>query len=109
VARKKPREPSNRPMPPTVVAPPPPSPEEIARQQARQQLSQYRYVGYLIQAGESKAFLGKGREIYIVRTGDTVEGRVQVAAIEPTTVKLRDTPTNLETTIPLTKNGGGPS
>ncbi|MGH7206079.1 MAG: hypothetical protein ACREI2_07715 [Nitrospiraceae bacterium] len=100
----------------TPVAPSPPSPEELAAQQARrqqevlrQQMAQYRYLGYLSQGGEERAFLGKGREIYIIRMGDTLEGRFQVASIDAKAVKLRETRTNLETLIQLTKEGSGGS
>ncbi|MGH7206107.1 MAG: hypothetical protein ACREI2_07855, partial [Nitrospiraceae bacterium] len=120
------------------VSPPPPSPEEVAAQlarqqqelarqqleqaeqqarqqneqaaqQARQQMAQYRFLGYLTQQGEHRAFLGKGQALFIVRIGETVEGKIQVAAIDPSAVKLREVVTNVETTLPLTKSGGGPS
>lgn len=80
--------------------------KEQAAQQARQQMAQYRFIGYLTQQGEHRAFLGKGQALFIVRIGDTVEGKIQVAAIEPSAVKLREVSTNVETTIPLTKPSG---
>lgn len=80
--------------------------KEQAAQQARQQMAQYRFLGYLTQQGEHRAFLGKGPSLFIVRIGDTVEGKIQVAAIEPSAVKLREVSTNVETTIPLTKPTG---
>ncbi len=83
--------------------------KEQAAQQARQQMAQYRFLGYLTQDGEHRAFLGKGQSLFIVRIGDTVEGTIQVAAIDPSAVKLREVVTNVETTLPLTKSGGGPS
>lgn len=117
------------------VPPPPPSPEEVAAQlarqqqelarqqleqaeqqvrqqkeqaaqQARQQMAQYRFLGYLTQQGEHRAFLGKGQALFIVRIGETVEGKIQVAAIDPSAVKLLEVSTNVETTIPLTKASG---
>jgi hypothetical protein len=105
---------------PVVQAPPPPSPEELAAQQARllreqeeqrvrQQLAQYRFLGYLSQGGESKAFLGRGRDLFIVRTGEIVEGRIQVKGIDATSVKLLDASTSLEATLPLLKTGEGAS
>jgi hypothetical protein len=105
---------------------PPPTPEELARQQqelaaqqlrqqqelalqqARQQMAQYRFLGYLTEGGQQRAFLGKGREIYIVRAGETLDGRIQVMAIEASAIKMRDATTSVETTIPLAKGAGGP-
>jgi hypothetical protein len=82
---------------------------EATLQQARHLMAQYRFLGYLTKGNESRAFLGKGREIYIVRAGDTVDGRIQVTSIDAATVKLKDAGTSLETAIPLTKTGQGPS
>jgi hypothetical protein len=55
------------------------------------------------------AFLEKGHEIYIVKTGDVVNRAVQVKTIDPGFVKLVDARTAVEATIPLTKPGGGAS
>lgn len=82
--------------------------QEMALQQARQQMAQYRFLGYLTQGGQQWAFLGKGREIYIVSAGETLEGRIQITAIEASAIKMRDAATSVETTIPLVKSGGGP-
>ncbi len=115
LARPKPVEPPKPPDPPPVVAtappppppPPPPSPEELARQKARQMMAQYRFLGYLTQGGQLRAFLGKGREIFIVGMGEAVEGGITVAAIDATSIKLREINTNFESTLLLVKEGGG--
>ena len=78
-----------------------------AEQQASPRLDQYRFLGYLLQNGESYAFLGKGSELYIVRTGETVDGRLQVTAIDAASVKLLDPSTSQETTLALTTGGSG--
>jgi hypothetical protein len=79
--------------------------KEQAIQQARQAMGQYRFIGFLTQAGENRAFLGKGKEIYIVRTGETIEGRIQVKSIDAAAVKLLEQNTSTETSLPLTKEG----
>jgi hypothetical protein len=109
------------PQPSPAPPPPPPSPEEIARQQeelaaqaARQQeelrrkqlqeqMAQYRYLGYLNQSGVQKAFLGKGREIYILRQGETLDGKFVVASIEAAAVKIQESTSKLETVLKLKK------
>lgn len=80
--------------------------EEIQRQQLREQMAQYRYLGYVNQNGVHKAFLGKGRDIYIIREGDTLDGKFQVALIEATLVKLFEAESKLETTLNLKKEEG---
>jgi hypothetical protein len=104
-------------------APPPPTPEELAAQeaqrqaelarqqkeqaiqQARRTMGQYRFLGYLTRNGAPQAFLGKGTDIYIVKVGETVEGRIQVITIDATTVKLVEQTTSTETSLPLVKEG----
>lgn len=108
------------PPPPVVVvaeAPPAPSgptPEELAelaakqqeelrRKQVQEQMGQYRYLGYLTQQGVQKAFVGKGKDIYIIRQGDKLDGKFLVASINATTVKLKEPITSLETSLDLKK------
>jgi len=104
-------------------APPPPTPEELAAQEAKRQaelarqqkeqaiqqarkaMGQYRFLGYLTQNGSPQAFLGKGTDIYIVRTGETIEGKIQVKSIDAAAVKLVEQNTSTEASLPLTKEG----
>ncbi|TLY35390.1 MAG: hypothetical protein E6K61_13560 [Nitrospirae bacterium] len=78
-------------------------------QQATPRSDQYRFLGYLLQDGKSCAFLGKGSELYIVRPGETVDGRLQVTAIDAASVKLLDPSTSQETTLLLAKASEGRS
>ncbi|GJL61452.1 MAG: hypothetical protein NPIRA04_01060 [Nitrospirales bacterium] len=94
---------------PTFVTPPGPSPEELAYQRAQQQLGKFRFLGYLKKGGESQAFLTKDQSIYIVKQGETVEGRIVVNRIDPTIVTLStqivESGSLVEAEIPLTKDG----
>jgi hypothetical protein len=83
--------------------------KEQAAQQARQLMDQYRFFGYLAEGGQHRAFLAKGREIYIVRTGETLEGRLLVTGVDASGVKLKDSTTSQEATLPLKKEGAEPS
>ena len=112
--QQKPQPKQNTPIPSssktTQTTPPPPppgpSPAELAAQRAREQLNQYRFLGYLTRGGESQAFLTNGQAIYIVKQGEMLEGRVQVHKIEPETVvlstQIRETGNHIQATIPLT-------
>ena len=60
----------------------------MAIQQARQQLTQYRFLGYLTTNGEPQGFVGKGQDLFIVRNGEVLEGQVVVSQIEETSVTL---------------------
>lgn len=101
------------PVPPPPPLPPPsgPSAAELAAQRARQQLNQFRFLGYLTKGGESQAFLTNGQAIYIVKQGEMLEGRVQVNKIEPETVvlstQIQETGNHIQATIPLTPDTRG--
>jgi hypothetical protein len=86
-----------------------PAEDTKAEQSATPRSDQYRFLGYLLQNGKSCAFLGKGSELYIVRTGETVDGHLQVTAIDAASVKLLDPSTSQETTLLLAKFTEGPS
>jgi hypothetical protein len=100
-------------VPPPPPPPPPPGPSaaDLAGQRAREQLNQFRFLGYLTKGGESQAFLTNGQAIYIVKQGEMLEGRVQVHKIEPETVILStqvlETGTHVQATIPLTPDTSG--
>jgi hypothetical protein len=92
------------PQPPAVAAPavpPPPSPEELAAQAARQELAQFRYLGYLSRDGREEAFLSKGKELYIVRNDEMIEQRVLVKTVTATGVTLQEPRSRVERTVPL--------
>ena len=108
--------------PPPVVSPPAgPTDEELAAiaarqqrellmQQVREQLAQFRYVGYVERDGRQQAFLGKDNQIFILQQGDKVENRFVVATIDRTAVTLREGQTKIEGRIELTKDlQAGPS
>ena len=102
--------PVTRPSSSNIVSTPPvpaaPSPGDLATQRARQQLNQFRFLGYLTKEGESQAFLTNGQAIYIVKQGEMLEGQVQVNKIEPETIVLStqilETGNQIQATIPLT-------
>ena len=77
--------------------------EELRRKQVQEQMGQYRYLGYLTQQGVQKAFVGKGKDIYIIRQGDKLDGKFLVASINATTVKLKEPVTSLEASLDLKK------
>ena len=102
--RAKPPVPSPAPVAAALAVPPPPpppSPEELAAQAARQELAQFRYLGYLSRDGRVQAFLSKGKELYIVRSDEMIEQRVLVKTVTPTGVTLQDPRSRVERTILL--------
>lgn len=91
--------------PPLPSPPPPPTPEELAREQARRDLSQFRYLGYLNKGlGQDQAFLARERELFIVGKGQIVFGSIYLKEVTSSFVILQEKNTQLE--ITLTISGG---
>ena len=84
------------------VAPlPQQTPEELAMAAGRQELAQFRYLGYLSRGGRDEAFLAKGNALHIAKTGDTIEQRILVKAINPSGVTLQETSSKAEQRVSL--------
>ncbi len=92
---------------PKRLVPTGPSSLELATERAKQQLQQFRFLGYIKKGGESQAFLTKGQAIYIVKQGATVEGTILVQRIDPTLIVLStqilESGDHVKAEIPLTE------
>jgi hypothetical protein len=103
----------------TVPLPPPPSPEELAARarsqekelrdkQWREQMAQFRLLGYAQRPDGRQAFLAKGADIYVVHPGDLLDGKFIVSVVDGNGVKIQEPSSQLEHRIELKKDGGGP-
>jgi hypothetical protein len=81
------------------------TPEEIAAEAARADLTRFRFLGYLTDK-DSSLFLSKDGELFIVKTGDTVLKGYKIKAVGMDHVILQDTATKVEVKIELTGSGG---
>jgi hypothetical protein len=102
------RRPLPEPLAPQVEVPAVPSgptAEELAAQAAQAELTQFRYLGYLSRQGRQEAFLSKGKDLHIVKAGDTIEQRIHVKTVSPTGVALQETKTQVEKTVLLAGEG----
>ena len=77
------------------------TPEEIAADMARADLSRFRFLGYLTDK-DSSLFLSKDGELFIVKSGDTMLKSYQVKAAGKDHVVLFDTITKVEVRVELT-------
>ncbi len=76
------------------------------QQEAFDDLTQYRYLGYLRLGRDGArnremAVLTKDEEVHVVRAGETIEDHVVVKAITPEGVTLQEVGSRLEQTVPL--------
>ncbi|MHB8844292.1 MAG: hypothetical protein ACYC7L_06025 [Nitrospirota bacterium] len=81
------------------------TPEELAADAARADLSRFRFLGYLTDR-DSSLFLSKDGELFIVKSGDTVLKGYRVKAVGKDHVILQDTATKVEVKVELTGSGG---
>ncbi len=96
--------------PPVVAVPLPPpvpekTPEEIAAEVSRADLTRFRYLGYLTEKDNS-LFLSKDGELFIVKTGERIQKTYQVKEASKEYVVLTDTATRVEVRVDL--SGGEP-
>ena len=87
---------------PTIVIPviPEKTPEQIAAEAARADLSKFRFLGYLTDT-DSSLFLSKDGETFIVKSGDPVLKNYRVKDAGKDYVVLLDTVTQVEVKVEL--------
>jgi hypothetical protein len=90
--------------PPPVV--PEKTPEEIAAETSRADLAKFRFLGYLTDK-ENSLFLSKDGELFIVKSGETVQKSYKVKEAGIDYVLLVDTVTRVEVRIELTGGAAG--
>ncbi len=82
-----------------------PSPAELADRQAKKEMRQYKFLGYLTKEGIRQGFLSKDERIFIVQAGETLEKGITIRSINSTEVVLfrhiKQTDTTIEATLPL--------
>jgi len=99
------------PVVPVVTAPPPvpeKTPEEIAAELAKADLSKFRFLGYLTD-GDRSLFLSKDGETFIVKSGDRVLKNYKIKDAGKDYVILQDTVTRVEVRVELSGSGPDPA
>lgn len=105
--------PKRKPAPVASVAPPLPTvpektPEELAAEAARADLSKFRFLGYLTD-GDRSLFLSKEGETFIVKSGDRVLKNYTIKDAGKDYVLLFDTVTQVEVRVELSGSGPEPA
>ena len=95
--RPKPPPPPSAPPPPPP--PPPPTEKELAEARARQELAQFRYLGYQKRGGRDQAFLERSGESLVANQGETVQGHFYIKEVTPTKVTIVESSSQIETSI----------
>jgi hypothetical protein len=89
-------------LPPPPPPPPPPTPEELAAAKARQELAQFKYIGYLDKGGgRDQDFLSRNGESIIAQRGETVQGHFYIKEVTATRVVIIESATKIEVSLSL--------
>ena len=86
---------------PPPAAPPPKTPEQLAEEAARDELRQLKLVGVVFRGGQGQAYVVKGDQAYLVRTGEKVGERFRVESIAPEGIQLLDPASRVNGQIPV--------
>lgn len=79
--------------------PPPKTPEQLAEEAARAELTQIKLVGIVFRAEKGEAFLVKGDQAFVVHRGDKVGERFAVESVGADAVTLKDPVTQVSEKI----------
>ena len=94
-----------KPAPPAPPPPPPPPPvEKTPAQIAMEEVGQFAFLGYLHKENRRTIFLTKNNEIFLVRKGDKIIGKYEVADITENNMTIAVTPGGEQVVIPLQQN-----
>jgi hypothetical protein len=100
-----------KPAPPAPPPPPPPPVEKTPAQIAMEEVGQFAFLGYLQKENRRTVFLTKNNEIVLVKKGDKIVGKYEVADISENMMRIALTPGGEQVDIPLQQNrplaGGG--
>jgi len=96
-----------KPLKPAPTAPPPPLPppvEKTPAQVAMEEVGQFAFLGYLQKDNRRTVFLTKNNEIFLVKKGDKVVGKYEVADISENMLRITLAPGGEQVDIPLQQN-----
>ncbi len=86
------------------VLPPPPPPPPIAPVLPRRELTKFTFMGFLKVGNRQTVFLGKDKDILLVRAGETFGGRFKAVQITDRALTIRVLDSEEEIIVPLVDN-----
>jgi hypothetical protein len=95
------------PRPPVLPAPPPPPPPVSNVEQPsplQQEIGRFIFLGFLKKDGQKTIFLSRDNQIYLVKKGDKLAGKYEVASLTDEALTIRMQGDGGEIVIPLLEN-----
>jgi hypothetical protein len=86
-----------------IVMPPPPPPI-VPAMVPRREMTRFTFIGFLKTDSRKTVFLGKDKEILLVRAGETFAGRFKAVQITDKVLTIKVLDTNEEIIVPLIEN-----
>jgi hypothetical protein len=93
-----------KPAPPAPPPPPPPPVQKTPAQVAMEEVGQFAFLGYLQKENRKTVFLTKNNEIFLVKKGDRIIGKYEVADISENMMTIALAPGGEQVAIPLQQN-----
>lgn len=90
--------------PPPSTPPPPPYVEPSPAQKAMEDVGRFVFLGFLQKENRKTIFLSRDNEIILVRKGDKVAGKYEVAGITDEALTIKLPATEEQITVPLMEN-----
>lgn len=90
--------------PPAPPPPPPPPVQKTPAQIAMEEVGQFAFLGYLQKENRKTVFLTKNNEIFLVKKGDKIVGKYEVADISENKMTISLAPGGEQVGIPLQQN-----
>jgi hypothetical protein len=97
-----PRNPAKMALP--VPPPPPPPPPPTPAQMAMEDVARFTFLGFLQKDNRKIIFLTRDNEIFLVRKGDKIAGKYEVASITDEAMAIKLMGTGEQIVVPLTEN-----
>lgn len=92
------------PLPPPPPSPPPPYIEPAPAQKAMEDVARYTFLGYLQKGNRKIIFLSRDNELTLVRKGDKIAGKYEVATITDEALTINLLATGEQIVVPLMEN-----
>jgi hypothetical protein len=89
---------------PALPPPPPPLPPPVAPVMPRRELTKFTFMGFLKVGNRQTVFLGKDKDILLVRAGETFGGRFKAVQITDRALTIRVLDSEEEIIVPLVDN-----
>jgi len=87
-----------------ALPPPPPLPPPVAPVLPRRELTKFTFMGFLKVGNRQTVFLGKDKDILLVRAGETFGGRFKAVQITDRALTIRVLDSEEEIIVPLVDN-----